>query len=146
MKYVKIAVMFFGLFNVFTSYVQAEIPAELIGKWKIVNAYAADASLVVDDAESAALLDDLVVNNLVEYSFTETQFALFVNSELVGTCNYTFVDETSQFIFDQDGAYFEDIVKNLVGFNLTETELHLMASPPDGDSPLTFYEFLVKQP
>lgn len=136
----------FGLFSVLSATVQAQVPSELIGKWKIVNAYATDASHVVDAAESEALLDDLVHNNLVEYSFTDTKFTLFVNNEFIGTCGYTFVDETSQFIFDEDGASFEDIVKNLVGFNLTETELHLQASSPNGGSQLTFYEFLVKQP
>jgi hypothetical protein len=146
MKHIKIFLFVFALLGVFTSYAQDEVPTEILGKWKVVNAYAADANNVLDSLESAALLDDLVNVNVVEYAFTSTSFSLFVNGDLTGTCNFSFIDETSEFIFDEGGNAFNDIVKNIVGVNLTETEFYLLASPPDGDSQLIFHEFLVKQP
>jgi hypothetical protein len=146
MKHLKIFLFVFALLSVFCSYSQEGLPPELYGKWKVVNAYAADANNVLDSLESESLLNDLVNTNSVTYGFEPSVFSLFVNNVLVGTCSYTFNPETSQFVFDEDGSAFEDIVKGIVGVTLTETDFYILASSPDGDSQLIYHEFLVKQP
>mgnify|MGYP005667574055 CR=1 FL=1 len=150
MKFIKSAILTFALFFCISStYAQDieldTIPPELIGSWIVTNVYAVDTAWNNDSSETAALMADLVEDNEVIYEFSMNTFTLKINGEIVGVCGYV-LDIESNFIFDEDGLAFQEIVKDLVGINLTTTELRLEASPPDGESQLTYHEFLTKLP
>lgn len=122
---------------------------EATGKWLIVNAFATDATGNTDVAETAALMNDFVNNNIVEYEFTDSIFTIIINGNQSGSCGYTFApyDETSiSILFDANGASLSDQVSNLKGISISETNLHLQSDSPDSDSQLKFQIFLTKQP
>lgn len=135
----------------FSHAVQAQESPSHLGKWKIVGVYATDSSGGVLTEESASVTADLVTNRTVEYEFTDSEFHLYIDGALSGSTHYTIApsglpDGSVDVTFDESGDDLSDIVRQLRGISVSETQLVVEARSPDVDSGIVYHESLERQP